>query len=75
MQRRYHLLAAHGQRNIASYHKLLARDGHTAASANPAAGSLEALPYLVVVIDELADLMMVAPGATESSIVRLAPES
>ncbi len=56
MDLRYKRFANAGARNIAEYNK---RGG-------------EHLPYLVVVIDELADLMMLAPEETERSITRLA---
>jgi DNA segregation ATPase FtsK/SpoIIIE and related proteins len=56
MDSRYHLFAKVGVRNILEYNK---RNG-------------DALPYLVVVIDELADLMMLAPDDTERCITRLA---
>jgi len=57
MDNRYHKFAQHGVRNIQEY--------NTRQSA-------EHLPYLVIVIDELADLMMLAPDETERSITRLA---
>ncbi len=59
MERRYKLFAANGARSIATYnHKIGARG--------------ERLPYLVVVIDELADLMMLAPDEVERHICRIA---
>lgn len=56
MERRYQLFAQMGTRNIDGYNELLPE---------------EALPYLVVVIDELSDLMMVAAADVEDAIVRL----
>ena len=56
MENRYRLFASRGVRNIQSFN----------------AQSEEILPYIVVVIDELADLMMVAQDKVESSITRLA---
>lgn len=56
MERRYRLFAASGARDIARYNR--AAD--------------EPLPYYVIIIDELADLMMVAPIEVEQSIARLA---
>jgi len=56
MERRYRLFAASGARDISRY--------------NQAAD--EPLPYYVIIIDELADLMMVAPVEVEQSIARLA---
>jgi S-DNA-T family DNA segregation ATPase FtsK/SpoIIIE len=60
MERRYRLLAQEGVRNIAVYNERA-----SAARGRP-------LPYVVVVIDELADLMMVAAGEIEELICRIA---
>jgi len=60
MERRYKLLARHGTRNIAAYNAKAEAEGR------------EKLPYLVLVVDELADLMMLAPETTERVITRLA---
>lgn len=62
MERRYELLSAAGVRNV---------DGYNRSKRKPKDGD-EFLPYLVVIIDELADLMLVAAGDVEDSIVRLA---
>jgi S-DNA-T family DNA segregation ATPase FtsK/SpoIIIE len=59
MERRYKLFAERGVRNIASYNKKLREDD-------------ESLPYIVIVIDELADLMMTAAAEFEKLICRLA---
>jgi S-DNA-T family DNA segregation ATPase FtsK/SpoIIIE len=61
MDNRYKLFAGVGARNINEYNKKTRRD------ANP-----NKLPYIVIIIDELADLMMLAPEDTERSITRLA---
>jgi len=58
MERRYQLLAKAGVRNIDAYNHKLAQGP-------------ERLPYLVIVIDELADLMMVASQGVEEAITRL----
>lgn len=58
MERRYRTLAEKGNKNIESYNK-----------AMPEA---ERLPYIVVIIDELADLMMTVAREVEDSIMRLA---
>ena len=58
MDRRYRLLEQSGARNIASY--------------NSQAGADNPLPYWVVVLDELADMMMAAPIEVEQQLVRLA---
>jgi len=60
MERRYNMMAQKGVRNIEKYNqKVMREDG-------------EAIPYIVVVIDELADLMMVSPKEVEEYIARLA---
>ena len=60
MDRRYHMFAEVGARNITDYNARLKTQGQ------------KKLPYLVVIIDELADLMMLAPDETERTITRLA---
>jgi S-DNA-T family DNA segregation ATPase FtsK/SpoIIIE len=60
MDQRYHKLAQAGARNIVDFNERLAAQGESK------------LPYLVVIIDELADLMMLAPDETERTITRLA---
>ncbi len=63
MERRYQLLAKAGVRNLESYNQKL----HN----GPIKEGLPRVPYLVVVIDELADLMMVAAQGVEEAITRL----
>jgi len=60
MEKRYELFSKSGTRNIEGYNTLM--------ESNPAA----VLPYIVVIVDELADLMMVAANDVEDSITRLA---
>jgi len=60
MDMRYRKLAEAGSRNIQDYNKKQSAHGGTK------------LPYLVVIIDELADLMMLAPDETERTVTRLA---
>ncbi|MFD0587522.1 DNA translocase FtsK [Paenibacillus sp. GCM10027627] len=60
MEKRYELFSKSSTRNIEGYNTLMAD--------NPSA----VLPYIVVIVDELADLMMVAAGDVEDSIARLA---
>ena len=71
MEERYKTLAAEGVRNIDQYnrniHQRLA-EKRTPENAEPP----KPLPFIVVVIDELADLMMVASNEVEESIARLA---
>jgi len=60
MDNRYHKFAEIGARNIADYNiRMVSQGGRK-------------LPYLLVVIDELADLMMISPDETERTITRLA---
>ncbi len=60
MERRYKALADAGKRNIAEYNNLKQTEG---------------MPYIVIVIDELADLMMMAAREVESLIVRIAQKA
>jgi len=71
MEERYKTLAAEGVRNIEQYN----RNVHQAIAERrtPQDGEVpKTLPFIVVVIDELADLMMVASNEVEESIARLA---
>ena len=69
MDQRYEAMARMGVRNVASYNQRLASYN---GQLQPDLADLEPLPYLVIVIDELADLMMTAAREVETSIVRLA---
>ena len=60
MDKRYHLFAQAGARSIVDY------------NARMKVQNQKKLPYLVIIIDELADLMMIAPDETEKTITRLA---
>ncbi|GAE24318.1 cell division protein FtsK [Halalkalibacter wakoensis JCM 9140] len=66
MERRYDLFSHSGTRNIEGYNDLVNRKNETEEAKQPT------LPYIVVIVDELADLMMVASGDVEDSIARLA---
>ncbi len=71
MERRYMLLSDKGVRNIDTYnHKVLKERRSATADGAPAPD--DALPYIIVVIDELADLMMVSSKEVEEAITRLA---
>lgn len=65
MERRYDLLEKSSVRDIASYHK----------NVYKSESDLDPMPYIVVIIDELADLMQTYPRELEASIVRLAQMS
>jgi len=78
MERRYELLQTHSARDIDSYHKSIvapaverARKGKESENAE----GLDPMPYIVVVIDELADIMTSYPRELEAAIVRLAQMS
>lgn len=71
MERRLKLLAEQGVRNIEQYNKLF-EDSSTLDLFDTDPERNRPLPYLVIIIDELADLMMVEPQGVEESITRLA---
>ena len=64
MERRYHMFAENNVRDIKSFNKL--------AAERP---DLEKMPYIAIVIDELADLMMVVGKDVEDSICRIAQKA
>ena len=71
MEERLKKLAEHGVRSIEQYNKVLEPD--STLNLFDTNGNQEApLPYIVIVIDELADLMMVEPQGVEESVTRLA---
>jgi len=70
MEDRYKTLAAEGVRNIEQYNRNIRRVLEETGNKDPDAP--KPLPLIVVVIDELADLMMVARNEVEESIARLA---
>jgi len=69
MERRLKLLAAKGVRNISQYNQLF--DQATPSLFEPE-GDDKPIPYIVIIIDELADLMMLDSSNVEESITRLA---
>jgi len=78
MDQRYEYLAGVGARNIVSFNAL-GEDGIRERLGADAEADLDDfptyLPYIVIIIDELADLMMVANKEVENSIIRLAQKS
>lgn len=74
MERRYELLAKEKIREIKSYNKMVitkSKENSNSEDEEP----LETMPYIVIVIDELSDLMMVASKEVEALIVRLAQKA
>jgi S-DNA-T family DNA segregation ATPase FtsK/SpoIIIE len=79
MERRYKLLAEHKVRDIKTYNTMI-QNGRTKITVQDEEGIEQqhengAMPYIVIVIDELADLMMVAARDVEALIVRLAQKA
>lgn len=66
MERRYDLFSMSGTRNIEGYNDHIQKHNEEAEEEQPK------LPYIVVIVDELADLMMVASSEVEDAITRLA---
>ncbi|MFD0771113.1 DNA translocase FtsK [Bacillus sp. CGMCC 1.60114] len=66
MERRYELFAHSGTRNIEGYNEYIKQHNEHSEAKQPE------LPYIVVIVDELADLMMVASSDVEDAIMRLA---
>ncbi|HYD92951.1 MAG TPA: DNA translocase FtsK [Candidatus Paceibacterota bacterium] len=71
MERRYNILETEQVRDIDSYHKTVVEPAKKRKSADMP----ESMPYIVVVIDELADIMQSYPRELEAGIVRLAQMS
>jgi DNA segregation ATPase FtsK/SpoIIIE, S-DNA-T family len=71
MDRRYDILETESVRDVHSYHKNIFEP----ASANEEENLPEPLPYIVIVMDELADIMQLYPRELEAAIVRLAQMS
>jgi S-DNA-T family DNA segregation ATPase FtsK/SpoIIIE len=66
MERRYELFSHTGTRNIEGYNEYIQKHNQETGAQQPT------LPYIVVIVDELADLMMIASSDVEDSITRLA---
>jgi hypothetical protein len=82
MEKRYKLMSALGVRNLAGYNKAVAEAAKVGSPLkNPFSITpdnpepLDKLPYIVVIIDELADLMMVVGKKIEELIARLAQKA
>ncbi len=82
MDRRYNILEAESVRDISSYHKKVAESKksvaskrltrHDSAESKGDEEPTEKMPFIVIIIDELADIMQAYPRELESAIVRLA---
>ena len=70
MERRYRLFEKTGHRKIEEYNQAVEKN-----NSNKNNSPLEKLPYIVIIIDELSDLMMAAGHEVEVSIVRLAQKA
>ena len=83
MSRRYDILEKNASRDIDSYHKTILapaieqfkKNSKNGNAAGDTATLPETMPYIVIVIDELADIMQTYPRELESAIVRLAQMS
>ncbi len=80
MERRYNILETERVRDIESYHgnvlaPALKKLRESGASEEEAASAPEAMPYIVIIIDELADIMQSYPRELEAAVVRLAQMS
>ena len=83
MDKRYHKLAALGVRNLEQFNQLVTDKSHLRRTleqrfgedAEDAAAEYPPLPYIVIIIDEMADLMMTSGRAVEESITRLAQKA
>ncbi|MFH2058292.1 MAG: DNA translocase FtsK 4TM domain-containing protein [Pseudomonadota bacterium] len=71
MERRYELLEQAGLRNIVQYNKMVLVKNKSKPKKTSDTEVFEKLPYIVVIVDELADLMMVASKDVEFALTRL----
>jgi S-DNA-T family DNA segregation ATPase FtsK/SpoIIIE len=72
MERRYRMLAESGARNIDAYNKNIESVARSKGPRDAEGAAREPLPYIVIFIDELADLMFASGREVEDSIARLA---
>jgi S-DNA-T family DNA segregation ATPase FtsK/SpoIIIE len=79
MDRRYNLLEKNSVRDVSSYHKNIVTPALEKKKKNAELGdeeeNIDPMPYIVIFIDELADIMQAYPRELESGIVRLAQMS
>lgn len=78
MDRRYDILQKEGLQNISSYHKNIVEPAIKKVKnkdSETGENQIETMPYIVIVVDELADIMQAYPRELEAGIVRLAQMS
>jgi S-DNA-T family DNA segregation ATPase FtsK/SpoIIIE len=76
MDRRYDILQAHSLQNISSYHKnVVEPEIKKRKNKGGEDKPIETMPYIVIIIDELADIMQAYPRELEAGIVKLAQMS
>ncbi|KND48463.1 MAG: DNA segregation ATPase FtsK/SpoIIIE, S-DNA-T family [Parcubacteria bacterium C7867-005] len=75
MDRRYDILEKCAVRDIDSYHKTILSPVNKKSKGDEEDDGLDPMPYMVIIIDELADLMQAYPRELESAIIRLAQMS
>lgn len=78
MDRRYDILQEHSLQNISSYHKNIVEPQIKKIKAGKISDEekqVETMPYIVIIVDELADIMQAYPRELEAGIVRLAQMS
>lgn len=75
MERRYNILEEHTVRDIGSYHKNILEPLLKDKNEEDEEDDIERMPYIVIIIDELADIMSTYPRELEAAIVRLAQMS
>jgi len=75
MESRYQLLAKLSVRNLADYNAKTEKITATSMSEDEEAEAPKKLPYIVIIIDEFADLMLTAPADVETSLMSLAQKS
>lgn len=75
MERRYSILETERVRDISSYHQNVVAPALKKATGEEGEQLPEAMPYIVIIIDELADIMQTYPRELEAGIVRLAQMS
>ena len=75
MERRYDVLVEAGFRDIAGYNAAYDRGEMTVEAGQPADKQFSRIPYVLIVVDELNDLMMVAARDVEDCITRIAQKA